>query len=129
MPAEPALNPNSKNVQTFAHSVGSSRSSNFLVQFYSPHRPRIQLHNEGLSLFVTSMLLYSKLCTKVYIEITLYLLYWFRHMLVHCLSVQLHYTVVSSGSRGEGAMAPPGPVKIGHKKDGRRRRPHRFHVS
>ena len=24
---------------------------------------------------------------------------------------------------------PPGPVKIGHKKDGRRRRPHRFHVS
>ena len=26
-------------------------------------------------------------------------------------------------------MAPPGPVKIGHKKDGRRRRPHRFHVS
>ena len=26
-------------------------------------------------------------------------------------------------------MAPTGPVKIGHKKDGRRRRPHRFHVS
>ena len=26
-------------------------------------------------------------------------------------------------------MAPPGPVKIGHKKDGCRRRPHRFHVS
>ena len=26
-------------------------------------------------------------------------------------------------------MAPPGPVKVGHKKDGRRRRPHRFHVS
>ena len=26
-------------------------------------------------------------------------------------------------------MAPPGPVKIGHKKDGHRRRPHRFHVS
>ena len=36
----------------------------------------------------------------------------------------------SSGSGGgEGAMAPPGPVKIGHKKDGRRRQPHRFHVS
>ena len=37
----------------------------------------------------------------------------------------------SSGSRGgaEGAMAPPGPVKIGHKKDGHQRRPHRFHVS
>ena len=26
-------------------------------------------------------------------------------------------------------MAPPGPVKIGHEKDGRQRRPHRFHVS
>ena len=26
-------------------------------------------------------------------------------------------------------MAPPGPVKIGHKKDGCQRRPHRFHVS
>ena len=26
-------------------------------------------------------------------------------------------------------MPPPGPVKIGHKKDGRRRQPHRFHVS
>ena len=38
---------------------------------------------------------------------------------------------LSSGSGGgtEGAMAPPGPVKIGHKKDGRQRRPHRFHVS
>ena len=37
---------------------------------------------------------------------------------------------VSSGSRGaKGAMAPPGPVKIGHKKDGCQRRPHRFHVS
>ena len=36
----------------------------------------------------------------------------------------------SSRSRGaEGAMAPPGPVKISHKKDGHQRRPHRFHVS
>ena len=36
----------------------------------------------------------------------------------------------SSGSRGaEGGHAPPGPVKISHKKDGCRRRPHRFHVS
>ena len=37
----------------------------------------------------------------------------------------------SSGSRGgpTGPWPPPGPVKIGHKKDGRRRRPHRFHVS
>ena len=26
-------------------------------------------------------------------------------------------------------MPPPGPVKIGHKKDGRQRQPHRFHVS
>ena len=26
-------------------------------------------------------------------------------------------------------MAPPGPVKIGHKKDGCQRQPHRFHVS
>ena len=26
-------------------------------------------------------------------------------------------------------MAPPGPVKIGHKKDGCQRRSHRFHVS
>ena len=37
----------------------------------------------------------------------------------------------SSGSRGggRGGHAPPDPVKIGHKKDGHRRRPHRFHVS
>ena len=36
----------------------------------------------------------------------------------------------SSGSRGgRGGHAPPGPVKIGHKKDGRQRWPHRFHVS
>ena len=38
---------------------------------------------------------------------------------------------LSSGSRGgpRGPWPPPGPVKIGHKKDGRQRRPHRFHVS
>ena len=36
----------------------------------------------------------------------------------------------SSGSGGgEGAMAPPGPVKISHKKDGCQRQPHRFYVS
>ena len=37
----------------------------------------------------------------------------------------------SSGSRGgpRGPWPPPGPVKIGHKKDGHQRRPHRFHVS
>ena len=39
-----------------------------------------------------------------------------------------YYTVADPGG-AEGAMAPPGPVKIGHKKDGCRRRPHRFHVS
>ena len=32
------------------------------------------------------------------------------------------------GGRG-GHGPPPGPVKIGHKKDGCQRRPHRFHVS
>ena len=32
-------------------------------------------------------------------------------------------------SGGRGGHGPPGPVKIGHKKDGRQRRPHRFHVS
>ena len=26
-------------------------------------------------------------------------------------------------------MSPPSPVEISHKKDGRQRRPHRFHVS
>ena len=36
---------------------------------------------------------------------------------------------VADPGGAEGAMAPPGPVKIGHKKDGHRRRPHRFHVS
>ena len=38
------------------------------------------------------------------------------------------WTVADPGG-AEGAMAPPGPVKIGHKKDGRQRQPHRFHVS
>ena len=39
--------------------------------------------------------------------------------------------LVSSGSWGEaeGAMPPPGPVEISHKKDGCQRQPHRFHVS
>ena len=35
----------------------------------------------------------------------------------------------SSGSRGRGGHPPPGSVKISNKKDGHRRRPHRFHVS
>ena len=36
---------------------------------------------------------------------------------------------VADPGGAEGAMAPPGPVKISHKKDGRQRRSHRFHVS
>ena len=36
----------------------------------------------------------------------------------------------SSGSKGgRGDHAPPGPIIISHKKDGRQRRLHRFHVS
>ena len=37
--------------------------------------------------------------------------------------------VADHGGGGEGAMPPPGPVKINHKKDGCRRRPHICHVS
>ena len=44
------------------------------------------------------------------------------------IMLDLWETVADPGG-AEGAMAPPGPVKIGHKKDGRRRRLHRFHVS
>ena len=42
-----------------------------------------------------------------------------------------HFSKHSSGSGGgpRGPWPPPGPVKIGHKKDGRQRRLHRFHVS
>ena len=43
------------------------------------------------------------------------------------------YRASSSGSRGGGGRGghapPPGPVKISHKKDGRQRLLHRFHVS
>ena len=50
-----------------------------------------------------------------------------------CLALVCYFALakVSSGSRGgpRGPWPPPGPVKIGHKKDGRRRQPHRFHVS
>ena len=42
---------------------------------------------------------------------------------------KLPFDRCSSGSRGARGPCPPGPVKIGHKKDGRQRRPHRFHVS
>ena len=37
--------------------------------------------------------------------------------------------VADPGGGAEGAMAPPSPVETSHKKDGRQRRPHRFHVS
>ena len=36
---------------------------------------------------------------------------------------------VADPGGGRGGHGPPGPVKIGHKKDGRRRQLHRFHVS
>ena len=39
------------------------------------------------------------------------------------------YSPVADPGGGRGGHGPPGPVKIGHKKDGRRRWPHRFHVS
>ena len=38
-------------------------------------------------------------------------------------------TVADPGGGAEGAMASPSPVQTSHKKDGRQRRPHRFHVS
>ena len=38
-------------------------------------------------------------------------------------------TAVADPGGPRGPWPPPGPVKIGHKKDGHRRRPHRFHVS
>ena len=37
--------------------------------------------------------------------------------------------VADPGGGPRGPWPPPGPVKIGHKKDGCRRRLHRFHVS
>ena len=47
---------------------------------------------------------------------------------VQLINFQWIRTVADPGG-AEGAMAPPSPVRIGHKKDGRRRWPHRFHVS
>ena len=49
---------------------------------------------------------------------------------LHVLSENIK-ECISSGSRGgqEGHAPPPDPVKISHKKDGRQRQPHRFHVS
>ena len=40
----------------------------------------------------------------------------------------LQYAVADPGG-DEGAMAPPGPLKISHKKDGSQIWPHRLHVS
>ena len=37
--------------------------------------------------------------------------------------------VADPGGGAEGVMAPPGPVKTSHKKDGHQRWPHRFHAS
>ena len=44
-------------------------------------------------------------------------------------SDSLAIATVADPGGGRGGYGPPGPVKIGHKKDGRRRRLHRFHVS
>ena len=41
----------------------------------------------------------------------------------------LGFAVADPGEGQGGHDPPPGPVKISHKKDGRQRRPHRFHVS
>ena len=46
----------------------------------------------------------------------------FKNVLKPCLAV------ADPGARGRGGGHAPGPVKISHKKDGRRRCPHRFHV-
>ena len=45
-----------------------------------------------------------------------------------CLQWELNPVADWRGGGGEGAM-PPDPVKISHKKDGSRIRPHRFRVS
>ena len=44
-------------------------------------------------------------------------------------TVSFQLAVADPGGGAEGAMVPPGPVEIGHKKDGRQRWLHRFHVS
>ena len=48
-----------------------------------------------------------------------------------CITSTANVSVATVADPGgaKGAMAPPGPVKIGHKKDGHQRWPHRFHVS
>ena len=47
----------------------------------------------------------------------------------HWCNTPCRNTVADPGGGPRGPWHPPGPVKIGHKKDGRRRQPHRFHVS
>ena len=43
--------------------------------------------------------------------------------------IPIDYVTVADPGGPRGPCPPPGPVKIGHKKDGHQRRPHRFHVS
>ena len=44
--------------------------------------------------------------------------------------LDFHDTAVADpGGMPRGPCPPPSPVQISHKKDGRQRRPHRFHVS
>ena len=43
--------PISECVKLYTHSC-VQRITNFRMQFYSPHRPQIQLHSEALSLFL-----------------------------------------------------------------------------
>ena len=51
------------------------------------------------------------------------------YLSVHSLFRDAHNNPVEDpGGRG-GHGPSPGPMKIGHKKDGRQRWPHRFHVS
>ena len=45
------------------------------------------------------------------------------------LKLSVTLAVADPGGGPRGPWPPPDPVKIGHKKDGHRRRPHRFHVS
>ena len=48
-------------------------------------------------------------------------------LVTQCIFITTSAVADPGGARGP--WPPPGPVKIGHKKDGCRRWPHRFHVS
>ena len=48
---------------------------------------------------------------------------------VGCFDFTKMRNAVADPGGGQGGHGPPRPVKIGHKKDGCRRRAHRFHVS